>query len=562
MDILGVSFDFHDASACLLRDGIVVAAVEEERFSRLKHDRRFPRHAIDYCLAEGRIGPERLAAVAFYEKPALKMERMLRVAASHPQLSQANIRRQLSDHLAEGLRLDALLDEIIGYKGTVLYSAHHLSHAASAFYLSPFSEAAVLTVDGVGEWATTAQFAGEGTRLIPLREIHYPHSLGLLYSTLTSYLGFNVNEDEFRVMGLASYGAPRYREQMGKLVRLFDDGSFCLDAEYFAFPYSAQEMYAPPLIELLGPPRLPMEPIAERHRDIAASLQSTLEDAMLNLVKSLKRLHTSDNLCMAGGVAYNCVANSRIAQSGEFRRIWIQPAAGDNGAALGAALVAHFSMCDSKAARIPIEHDTRLGPSFDAAAIAEALNKSSLAYRQLSPEELCRQVAALIHRGLIVGWFQDRMEFGPRALGCRSILANPCHPDMKDILNRRVKFREEFRPFAPAVIEEAADVFFDMSCPSPFMLFAPRVKPAMAGRIPSVTHVDGTARVQTVSAANAPLFHRLISEFGKLSGVPIVINTSFNISGEPIVCTPADAVRCFLNTDIDALAIGPCLVSK
>jgi len=562
MDILGISFNFHDASACLLRDGAVIAAAEEERFSRLKHDRRFPLHAIEYCLTQGHIRAEHLAAVSFYEKPARKIERMLRIAASQPEIASENLRRQLSDHLTDGLRLEALLRDKVRYEGPVFYSPHHLSHAASAFYLSPFPQAAVMTVDGVGEWTTTAQFAGEDCRLVPLREIHYPHSLGLFYSTLTSYLGFNVNEDEFRVMGLASYGVPRYREQIDRLLQLRDDGSFRLAPEFFAFAYSSHEMYAPSLIELLGPARLPDEPIAERHQDIAASLQSALEDAMVNLVTSLKRLHASENLCMAGGVAYNCVANSKIAEHGGFRRVWIQPAAGDNGAALGAALVAHFARNGSAPARAPIHHDTRLGPSFADGVIREALNKAGLKYQQLREPELCRDVAQLISRGLIVGWFQGRMEFGPRALGSRSILANPCDPEMKDILNRRVKFREEFRPFAPAVIEEAADAYFEMMDPSPFMLFAPRVRPEMAARIPSVTHVDGTARVQTVSAGAAPLFHRLICEFGKISGVPIIINTSFNISGEPIVCTPSDAVRCFINTDIDALAIGNCLVCK
>jgi carbamoyltransferase len=562
MNILGIAFNFHDASACLVRDGRVVAAAEEERFSRLKHDLRFPENAIAYCLSEGRIRPRDLTCIAFYEKPVRKIERVLQVATNFAERSHEMVRHQLSHQLSQGLRLEKLLHEKIGYNGPVHYSPHHLSHAASAFYLSPFEESAVLTIDGVGEWATTAQFSATGKSLTALREIHYPHSLGLFYSTLTAYLGFRVNEDEFQVMGLASYGNPRYRREMDNLLKIFDDGSFALALEYFAFPYDAEQMYAPPLVELLGPPRLPSEPITERHQDIAASLQAATQDAVVNLARSLRERHPSKNLCMAGGVAYNCVANTEVANRSGFQQIWVQPAAGDSGGALGAALASYHMLHAPSAPREPEKYDTRLGPGFDDAAIIEALRQAEVVFEQLSADDLCRQTAEFIHRGLIIGWFQGRMEFGPRALGSRSILANPCDPNMKDTLNLRVKFREEFRPFAPAVIEEAAQEYFDLAFASPFMLFAPRVKPEMAARIPSVTHVDGTARVQTVSRTENPLFHQLIGEFGRLSGVPIVINTSFNVAGEPIVCTPADAVRCFLNTDIDVLAIGHCIVQK
>jgi carbamoyltransferase len=562
MDILGISFNFHDASAALIRDGHVVAAAEEERFSRCKHDHRFPEQAIAYCLAHGRVQARDLTAVAFYEKPVRKAERTLRVANSYPNQSHDLLRRQLSQYLSEDFTLKRLLYEKIGYEGPLHYSEHHLSHAASAFYLSPFDEAAVLTVDGVGEWATTAQFAGTGTRLIPLREIQYPHSLGLLYSTITAFLGFQVNEDEYKVMGLASYGVPRYRNEFDKLIRLFADGSFALALEYFSYPYSDEHMHAEPLVELLGQPRLPAEAITDRHRDIAASLQVATENAITNLAQSLRTLHPSNHLCMAGGVAYNCVANAKVARCGGYRHLWVQPAAGDSGASLGAALVSYYAATQPVDRRPSTNYDTRLGPSFGIATIRSALRKAGLAFQQLSTDELCRSTAGLISRGAIVGWFQGRMEFGPRALGGRSILANPCDPQTKDILNRRIKFREDFRPFAPAVIEEAARRYFDLSFTSPFMLFTARVKPGCAEKMPAITHVDGSARVQTVARRDDPLFHGLIKEFGSLTGVPVLVNTSFNVAGEPIVCTPDDAVGCFLGSGMDALAIGNFLVCK
>ena len=559
MHILGLSFNYHDAAACLIKDGVPVAAAEEERFTRIKHDARFPENAIRYCLAEARIGADDLAGVAFYEKPARKLERALAVAKHHLPHSAEGLAQQYPLLIDEGLGLADTLRARIGYEGRILFAEHHVSHAASAYLVSPFDDAAILVADGVGEWASCSQLAGSGARIEKLREIHYPHSLGLLYAALTAFLGFRVNDDEYKVMGLASYGTPRYRDRIETLIAQAPDGSFALDLDYFAF-MSGIEMYTPKLAALLGRPRQPDEPIDARHMDIAASLQAVTEDVMVGLAQSSRVLTGSRNLCLAGGVAYNCVANSEVVARAGFENVFIQPAAGDNGAAMGAALWAHCEVLDGVRPRR--RHQTLLGPHYSDAEIGATLERFGVAYEHLSTDALCERVARLIQRNLIVGWFQARMEFGPRALGNRSILANPCAADMKDILNTRVKFREDFRPFAPAVLAEAAPDYFELSGESPFMLLTPKVRPEKAASIPSVTHVDGTARVQTVAREDSPLFHRLISAFGALSGVPVVINTSFNVRGEPIVCSPDDAVRCFLGTDIDFLAIGNFLVSK
>ncbi len=560
MNILGISYNFHDAAACLLRDGAVVAAAEEERFSRIKHDAGFPAQAIAYCLGEGRIAAKDLACVAFYEKPARKLERVLQVGKEHMPQSAAQVASQFAHLVDHGLLVRQAIDRKLGFGGPVYFAQHHVSHAASAFFASPFHEAAVLVVDGVGEWATCTEFFGSGARLDRRREIRYPDSLGLLYASLTAYLGFRVNDDEYKVMGLASYGKPRFRREFEKLITIFDDGSFALNPHFFSYMYDATSMYSSALVELLGPARGAGERIEERHRDIAASLQAVTEEAMVALARSCLAATGSRNLCLAGGVAYNCVANSQVVERGGFEDVFVQPAAGDNGAALGAALWAHHVV--HGAARIPRSFQATLGPRYGEEEIHRCLRDHGLSFLVLDEEELCRRTAQLIQQDLIVGWFQGRMEFGPRALGSRSILANPCSPQMRDVLNARVKFREDFRPFAPAVPEERAAEYFELDRPSPFMLLAPRVRADQAGRIPSVTHVDGTARVQTVSREQNPLFHRLLGCFGELTGVPVLINTSFNIRGEPIVCSPQDAVRCFLGTDIDFLAIGAFLVSK
>ena len=560
MHILGLSYNYHDAAACLLKDGTPIAAAEEERFTRIKHDARFPENAIRYCLAEAGIGVGDLACVAFYEKPARKLERAFRIAKQYLPHSAEGFARQYPALIDEGLGFEDTLRERLGYDGRICFAEHHVSHAASAFLVSPFDDAAILVVDGVGEWASCSQLAGNGSTIEKLREIRYPHSLGLLYATLTAFLGFRVNDDEYKVMGLASYGAPKFRDRAEALIAQAPDGSFALALDHFAFTSDAETMYAPGLIELLGPPRGRDEPITARHMDIAASLQAVTEDVMVGLAKSSRALTDSRNLCLAGGVAYNCVANSQVLARSGFDNVFIQPAAGDDGAAMGAALWAHCEVLGGT--RPARRHQTLLGPQYSDDEIGACLKRFGIAHERLETAALCTRVARLIQRNLIVGWFQGRMEFGPRALGSRSILANPCAPEMKDILNSRVKFREDFRPFAPAVLAEAAGEYFELDGESPYMLLTPRVRREKAAAIPSVTHVDGTARVQTVTREDSPLFHQLISAFGALSGVPVVINTSFNVRGEPIVCSPDDAVRCFLGTDIDFLAIGNFLVSK
>lgn len=561
MNVLGISCYYHDAAAALVRDGVVLAAGEEERFTRRKHDRSFPAKSARFCLEFSGVKGSELDLVVFYEKPLRKLQRSLRVAATGPGSSNEVVARDVQHYVHRTAALPQLLADTIGYRGELQYCEHHLSHAASCFYASPFEEAAILTVDGVGEWATTGQFVGSGNLIEPLREIHYPQSLGMFYAALTAYLGFEVNEGEYKVMGLASYGRPTYTAQMEKLIRLNADGSFSLDLSYFEFVHSLERMFSPKLAELLGPPRLPTETVEQRHMDIAASAQKRIEEVLIGLVHALRDMSGSRNLCMAGGVAHNVVANSAIQRAGVFDRIFIQPASGDNGAAVGAALEGYWRAVESP--RSPqLHYDTCLGPSFDDAAIARVLQARRLDFQRLGSIDLCREVAKLVHDDLIVGWFQGRMEFGPRALGHRSILGNVCNPDTKDTLNLRVKLREEFRPFAPIVTEEALHRYFDQPTPSPYMLYASRVKTGMEKLVPAGTHVDGTARVQTVTRQQEPLFHQLLIEFEALSGVPVMINTSFNVRGEPIVCTPEDAVNCFLRTDIDYLAIGNFLVEK
>jgi carbamoyltransferase len=560
MKILGLSYGFHDAAACLVVDGVPVAAAEEERFTRIKHDAAFPHHAIRYCLSSAGLSGRALDGVAFYEKPARKLERILQTAKRYEPQSAVNLAGQFHQAVTEGLCVEDRIRAELDYVGPVYFSEHHRAHAASAFFCSPFEESAILTVDGVGEWTTTGQFLGSGNRIEKQRDIRYPHSLGLLYSTLTAFLGFAVNDDEYKIMGLASFGTPRFRHALEQLVEMHADGSFSLQLSYFSFMYDDSRMYTPELERLLGPARHPSAPIEARHRDIAASLQAMTEELMVGLARACRGDAPRQNLCLAGGVALNCVVNSQVAQRAGFDALFIQPAAGDSGAAMGAALWVTHELLGLE--RHPGPHDTLLGPAYSEAEILASLRTFDLDFVRLDEEALCRRVAALIHDDLIIGWFQGRMEFGPRALGGRSILANPCSPETKDILNSRVKFREEFRPFAPAVTEEAAASLFELDDISPFMLQAPRVRPEKAAAIPAVTHVDGTARVQTVSARRQPLFHRLLRCFGELSGVPVLVNTSFNVRGEPIVCSPSDAIRCFLGTDIDFLGIGPFLVSK
>jgi carbamoyltransferase len=558
--VLGISCHYHDAAAAIVRHGEVIAAAEQERFSRRKHDSRFPIDAAFFCLQHAKLKINNVDVVAFYERPLLKFDRVLRCGRRWRDRSGALVHRQLAASLHERLALEEIVRVRLNYTGPVMFFDHHLSHAASAFFASPFDEAAILTVDGVGEWATTAEYIGSGQNIRPLREIHYPDSLGLLYSTLTAFLGFKVNNDEYKVMGLAGFGRPRMRDKVERLIRLFPDGSYRLNLEYFSFMFDDDRMFSHDLVELLGPPRVDGEPITPFHQDLAASLQAVLEDALIGMARTLyESAEQSRNLCLAGGVALNGVANWRLYADTPFEAVWVQPAAGDSGGAVGAALMASYA---GGARREPRRFSAMLGPKFSNTEIEIVLRQEGVTYEWYLEEELLARTAELILKDRIIGWFQGRMEFGPRALGCRSILANACNPDMQNILNRRVKFREDFRPFAPAVLAENADEFFDVPFESPYMLFVNPVREDKRTVIPSVIHVDGTARVQTVARDDNPRFYRLLQEVERRCGVPVVINTSFNIRGEPIVCSPRDAVRCFLKTDIDFLMIGDFIVEK
>jgi len=561
MNILGISCYYHDAASTLVRDGEVIAAVEEERFTRKKHDNCFPEQAISYCLKKGDIKATQLDQVCFYEKPLLKLERLLVCGKKWSIKSQELVKQQLSHVLHERLFIEQVLKDKLGYEGKVSYVDHHLAHAASAYFISNFDRAAIMTVDGVGEWATTTQFMGDGNKIRKLQEIRYPHSLGLLYSTMTAFLGFKVNNDEYKVMGLASYGKPTQVDKINKLISFYQDGSFRLNLDYFSFMYEKNRMFSDSFIELFGHPRSSDGEITKYHKDLAASLQLITEDALVRLGLNLyEQCGGTENACLAGGVSLNCVANRRFINETPFKHVCIQPAAGDSGCAMGAALYAYYSQQTQP--RIISEHTTLLGPEYTDQEIEDLLISRKAIFTKYDEETLSKKTADLIYKNQIVGWFQGRMEFGPRALGNRSILANACNPSMMDILNKRVKFREDFRPFAPAVLIEKAHEYFDIEFESPYMLFISQVKNGMEQKIPSVTHVDKTARVQTVSKSQNPRFYKLIDEFNTISGVPVVINTSFNIRGEPIVCTPDEAYNCFLKTDIDFLVMGKFLIEK
>jgi carbamoyltransferase len=560
MNILGISCFYHDSAACLVRDGKIVAAAEEERFSRKKHDNGFPTLSLKYVLEAGGIDGKSLDAVVFYEKPLTKLERIFQTACDFPDQSNALLTTQIQHYVQSSLQLPEKLKDAYGYEGQILYSEHHLSHAAATFYSSPFQNAAILTVDGVGEWATTSLFQGHGHIITPLRAIHYPHSLGLLYAAVTAFLGFEVNEGEYKVMGLAPYGQPAFLDRLRKLITLHDDGSFALDLSYFAFPYSQTEMFSPKLVELLGTARKPGAPMQQIYMDIAASLQKLIEEALLNLARAARTLSGSKNLCLSGGVAHNIVANARMRDSTIFDDMFIHFASGDSGSAIGAALYGYYQL--SAQPRVMDRATPYMGPEFDDSQIMSALDRRGLRYEKLSRDELLKQTSELLVDDFVIGWHQGRMEFGPRALGNRSILANPCQPNMKNILNARVKHREEFRPFAPAVLAEHVHEYFDADVESPTMLFASTVRDDKRKLLPSITHIDGSARPQTVRREDNPLFYDLIKSFAEISGVPVIINTSFNIRGEPIVCTPEDAINCFLGTDIDFLVLGSCLVYK
>ncbi|MBI2133051.1 carbamoyltransferase [Candidatus Woesearchaeota archaeon] len=560
MHILGISCHYHDAAACLVKDGKVIAAAEEERFTRKKHDHQFPENAIKYCLKHGGITGKELDYVGFYEKPVLKFSRMLETHIDTFPRSIEQFTRAVPAWLTEKLRIKSIIHEKTGYKGEIFFIKHHLSHAASAFLPSPFSESAIITWDAVGEWTTTAYGTGKGNKVKMTKELQFPNSIGMLYSTVTAFLGFKVNSDEYKVMGLASYGTPKYYDKLKKLVVQLEDGSIKLDTEYFAYEYSFR-MYSSKFVREFGKPRKPETEITQYHIDLAASLQKLTEDMMVNIAKHVRKETGQKKLCMAGGVALNVVANKRILDESGFERIYVQPASSDAGGALGIAMYIYNSMLDNP--RNYVMTNAYLGPEYSDDEIKRYLDSNSIKYEEYEKEEdLLRETARLIHENRIIGWFQGRMEYGPRALGARSIIANPCNPEMKDILNSKVKHREDFRPFAPVTTEEDAKKYFKVKQPDPFMVLLVDVKKDKMKLIPSVTHVDGTGRLQTTTEKDNPRYYRLIKTFKNLSKVPVLINTSFNIRGEPIVCSPNDAYRCFKGTGIDVLVMGRFIIKK
>jgi carbamoyltransferase len=590
--VLGISALYHDSAAALVEDGRVVAAAQEERFTRKKHDAAFPVRAVEYVLEAAGIGLSDVDHVAFYDKPFLKFERLLETYLAFAPRGYRSFAMAMPVWLKEKLfqkklLADALLALDPGFdaEAKMLFSEHHQAHAASAFYPSPFDEAVVLTVDGVGEWATTAVALGRGRSLEIVREIHFPHSLGLLYSAMTYYLGFKVNSGEYKVMGLAPYGAPVYTATiLENLIDVKPDGSFRLDMRYFDYCTGLTMTNARFDALFGGPPRRPDQPLTQKHMDLAASVQAATEEVMLRLTRALAAEFSIPNLCLAGGVALNCVANGKILRDGRFKNIWIQPAAGDAGGALGAALAACHGI--GAVERRPVPGDSMrggyLGPAFDQADIERRLQAAGARFHVLASDALTDRVAEGLAAGLAVGWHQGRMEFGPRALGGRSILGDPRSPAMQKILNLKVKYRESFRPFAPAVLREDVADWFELDADSPYMLLVAGVKEsrrrtmtaeeqALFGidklnvarsDIPAVTHVDYSARIQTAHADTNPRFHALLSRFKALTGCPVLVNTSFNVRGEPIVHTPEDAFRCFMGTELDLLAVGNCLLIK
>jgi carbamoyltransferase len=593
MRILGLSAFYHDSAAALLVDGELVAAAQEERFTRKKHDAAFPKNAVEYCLAEGGIGIDQVDHIAFYDKPFLKFERLLETYLAFAPKGFTSFRMALPVWLKEKLFQKRLLREHLQECGAgkeveakLLFTEHHQSHAASAFFPSPFEEAAVLTIDGVGEWATTSVGLGRGNRLEMLKELHFPHSLGLLYSAFTYYTGFKVNSGEYKIMGLAPYGEPKYaRLIFDHLMDLKDDGTFRLNQDYFNY-CTGLTMTNGKFDELFGgPPRKAEEPVRQRDMDLAASVQVATEEVMLRLTRGLARETGQKNLCLAGGVALNCVANGKILRDGQFERIWIQPAAGDAGGAIGGAYAAYHLFKDQARRLNGVRdgmHGAYLGPAFEQGEIERRLKGVGAVFDVVSEDDMIASTVDALVDEKAVGWFQGRMEFGPRALGGRSILGDARSPTMQRTLNLKVKYRESFRPFAPSVLREAVADWFELDDDSPYMLLVADVvdhrrrlmnedEQSLFGidklnvprsQIPAVTHVDYSARIQTVHPDTNPRYHRLLSEFNERTGCPVLVNTSFNVRGEPIVCTPEDAFRCFMGTEIEVLVAGNCVLQK
>ena len=586
--VLGISAFYHDSAAALVRDGEIIAAAQEERFTRKKHDERFPEHAVRYCLETAGIKASDLAAVIFYEKPLLKFERLLETYLAFAPRGLSSFFRAMPQWLQQKLHLPREIDKGLGgdYRGPIYFCTHHESHAASAFFPSPFEDAAIITLDGVGEWTTTSWGVGRDNKIELRGEVRFPHSLGLLYSAFTYYCGFRVNSGEYKLMGLAPYGTPRFADLIRKhLIDLKDDGSFRLDMGYFNY-CQGLTMTNDQFHRLFGgAPRNPESEPTQRDMDLAASIQEVTEEAMLNIARHVHRETGLKNLCLAGGVALNCVGNGRILREGPFEKIWIQPAAGDAGAALGAALWSWYQQMGSP--RVPQADDSQkgsyLGPDYTAAKVRDELDALHAVYEVYDNNaDMAAELAAELAQGRIVGHFAGRAEFGPRALGHRSLLGDPRDPDMQRRMNVAIKFRESFRPFAPAVIEGKQSGYFDLTAESPYMLLVAPVREerlrkltseeeqlsglarlkTVRSELPAVTHIDNSARVQTVSRNRSPRFHAILQAFEKRTGCPVLVNTSFNVRGEPIVHSPSGAYRCFMFTDMDVLVVENCLLRK
>ncbi len=585
MDILGISCFYHDSAACFIRDGKIVAAAQEERFTRKKHDPRFPRNAINYCLEEAGIKIQDLDHLVYYDKPLLTFERLL---LSYLTVAPRGLKSWLEAMplwLGKKLYIPNVIKKETGYESDILFTEHHEAHQASAFYPSPFNEAAILTIDGVGEWATASYGTGKGNNLTILKELHFPDSLGLLYSAFTYFTGFKVNSGEYKLMGLAPYGVPKYKDIiLSELIDLKEDGSLRLNLAYFDF-LGGLKMTNSRFSELFGgPPREPETDITQREMDIAASIQTVAEEAVLRMANHVYKETQQKYLCLAGGVALNCVANGRILREAPFDDIWIQPAAGDAGGALGAALcVWHRFLGNDR--NNDTGHDTQqgsyLGPSFSSQTVEKFLVSKNYVFHKLDIDKRARTIAELISEGKIIGHMSGRMEFGPRALGARSIIGDARRQDTQTVMNLKIKYRESFRPFAPTVLEERASEYFETDRPSPYMLLVANVRqerrfpqPSKDGMpmmerlkvkrsdIPAITHLDYSARLQTVNKKDKPDYHAIIAEFEKLTGCAVIVNTSFNVRGEPIICTPEDAYRCFMRTEMDVLVIENFIMFK
>jgi carbamoyltransferase len=587
LDILGISAFYHDSAACLLRDGKIIAAAQEERFTRKKGDESFPTHAVAFCLRQGGITAKDLDYVGFYDKPLLKFERLLETYLGVTPRGLQQFLKSGPVWIKEKLYTDKQLREgLDGYTGQILYSEHHESHAASAFFPSPYENAAILTMDGVGEWATASIGVGRGSDLEILKELRWPDSLGLLYSAFTYFTGFKVNSGEYKVMGLAPYGEPKYVDTIYKhLVELREDGSFTLNQEYFDYLAGLKMTSAKFATLFDGPAREPETNLTQREMDLARSVQVVTEDIMMRMAQHAHRETGLDALCLAGGVALNCVGNGKLLREGPFKHIWIQPAAGDAGGALGVAQLIWHRECGGKREVVAGKDSMRgayLGPAFSDAEIEKFLTKHNIPFQKHDRDTLTRHVAKELADEKVIGWFDGRMEFGPRSLGARSILGDPRSPRMQAQMNLKIKFRESFRPFAPSVLRERVNDYFEMDCDSPYMLLVAPVKKERQipmseesnklwgidklnvprSDLPAITHIDYSARVQTVTAETNPNYHALISEFEQITGCAVLVNTSFNVRGEPIVCTPEDAYRCFMRTHIDVLVLGSYVLHK